>query len=227
MRSDNLVIIIGLAALGAIAFFILGYVIRKYQAKSKLKSAEEKARKTLEDARNEADRLKRTAELEAKDLLLKMRSEFENETKGRRQELIVLEKRLLQKEENLDRKVDIIERKDKDVERREHSLTDKEKAISLKEKELETMFQEEKEKLQRVSGMTREEARHVLLKRLEDEVKQEAAVMIKRTEEEAKEKADKEARKIVGLAIQKCAPLCRPSPWPLPQRALSLWRPLV
>jgi ribonuclease Y len=205
MHSENLVILIGLAGLGAAAFFALGYVIRKYQAKSKLKNAEEKARKTLEDAKNEADKLRRGAELEAKDLLLKLRSEFEMETKSRRQELITLEKRLLQKEENLDRKVDIIDRKDKDLERREHSMAEKEKLMAAKQKELEAMFQEEREKLQRVSGMTREEARHVLLKRLEDEVKQEAAVMIKRTEEEAREKADKEARKIIGLAIQKCA----------------------
>ncbi|MFH1189945.1 MAG: ribonuclease Y, partial [Candidatus Omnitrophota bacterium] len=136
---------------------------------------------------------------------LKLRTEFEKETKDRRQELIILEKRLIQKEENLDRKVDILDRKDKENERREHSLAEKERLLASKDKEMERLLQEEKNKLQNISGMTRDEARQLLLKKLEDDVKQEAAVFIKRSEEEAKEKADKEARKIIGLAIQRCA----------------------
>ncbi|MDD5496063.1 MAG: ribonuclease Y [Candidatus Omnitrophica bacterium] len=205
MRSDNLIIYIGLAALGAAAFFVLGYLIRKYQAKRKVKNAEENARKTLETAASEAEKIRHAAELQAKDLLLKMRTEFENESKARRQELTTLEKRLMQKEENIDRKVDIIDRKDKDIERREHSLVEKEKTMHSKERELATLIQEEKEKLQKVSGITRDEAKHILLRRLEDEVKQEAAIMVKKSEDEAREKADKEARKIIGLAIQRCA----------------------
>ncbi len=205
MHREMTFIYIGLATIGAIFFFAFGYLIRKYHAKKKLKNAEDKAKKLLETAKIDAEKTRHGAELEAKDILLKTRAEFEKETKDRRQELIVFEKRLLQKEENLDRKVDIIDRKDKDIERREKSTLDKEKVIGLKEKDLERLLQEEKEKLQRVSGMTRDEARQVLLKRLEEEVKQEAAVMIKRVEDEAKEKADKEARKIIGLAIQRCA----------------------
>ena len=198
-------IYIGLAGLAATAFFILGYSIRKYLAKGKVKSAEDKAKKLMENAKAEADKLRHEAELQAKDLLLKLRTEFEKETKDRRQELIVLEKRLIQKEENLDRKMDILERKDKDIDRRDHSLQDREKLMGSKEKELERLLQEEKDKLQNISGMTREEAKQLLLRKLEDEVKQEAAVFIKRSEDEAKEKADKEARKIIGLAIQRCA----------------------
>jgi len=205
MHTENTLVYIGLATLCAAFFIALGYIIRKFHAKTKLKSAEDKAKKTLEMAKIDADKIRREAELEAKDLLLKLRTEFEKETKDRRQELIVLEKRLIQKEENLDRKLDFLDRKEKDVDRREHSLSDREKAFGLKEKELDSLVQEEKEKLQRISGMTRDEAKHLLLKRLEDDVKQEAAIMIKRTEEEAKEKADKEARKIIGLAIQRCA----------------------
>lgn len=204
-NNMTVIIYVGLAAIGSAFFFALGYFIRKYHAKMQLKSAEDKARKTLENAVAEAEKTRREAELEAKDRLLKMRGEFEHETKERRGELVVLEKRLLQKEENLDRKVDILDRKEKDVAQREHSLIDREKGLRLKENEMNALLQEEKEKLQRVSGMTRDEARQVLLKRLEDEVKQEAAIMIKKAEDEAKEKADKEARKIIGLAIQRCA----------------------
>ncbi|MFA6078417.1 MAG: ribonuclease Y [Candidatus Omnitrophota bacterium] len=205
MHTDNLVVFIGLASIGAIVFSALGYFIRKYHVKGKLKSAEEKARKALESATNDAEKVRRAAELEAKDLLLKMRTEFEHETKSRRGELTVLEKRLIQKEENMDRKMDVLDRKEKDIERKDNAIGEREKGLTVKERDLEAMFQEEKEKLQKVSGMTREEARGVLLRRLEEEVKQEAAIMIKRVEEEAKEKADKEARKIIGLAIQRCA----------------------
>ena len=196
---------IGLAALAAAVFFALGYFLRKYHAKKKIRNAEDKAKKLTETAKSEADKIRHEAELHAKDLLLKLRTEFEKETRDRRQELVILEKRLIQKEENLDRKVDVLDRKEKDVERRGNSLVDKEKLYATKEREIEKVLQEEKEKLQNISGMTRDEAKQLLLRKLEDEVKQEAAIMIKRSEDEAKEKADKEARKIIGLAIQRCA----------------------
>jgi ribonuclease Y len=205
MHQDTILIYIGLAGIGAVLFFMLGYFIRKRYATKKLKNAEERAKKTLDQAGVEAEKIRRQAELEAKDLLLKMRTEFEHESKVRRQELSVFEKRLSQKEENLDRKLDIMDRKEKDIERRDQASAERDKQLHIKERNLDAMLQEEKDKLQKVSGMTKDEARQVLLKRLEDDVKQEAAIMIKRVEEEAKEKADKEARKIVGLAIQKCA----------------------
>ncbi|MFH1189687.1 MAG: ribonuclease Y [Candidatus Omnitrophota bacterium] len=204
-HQETTIIYIGLAGIAAAVFFGLGYFIRKFYAKSKIKNAEDKAKKMLEDAKVDAGKLKHEAELQAKDILLKLRTEFEKETKDRRQELILLEKRLIQKEENLDRKVDVLDRKDKENERREHSLIEKEKLLISRDKEMERLLQEEKEKLQNISGMTRDEARQLLLKKLEDEVKQEAAIFIKKSEEEAKEKADKEARKIIGLAIQRCA----------------------
>ena len=166
MHQDNTIIYIGLAGLAAVTFFALGYFIRKLHAKSKVKTAEDKAVKMVESAKTEADKIRHEAELQAKDVLLKLRTEFEKETKDRRQELIILEKRLIQKEENLDRKVDILDRKDKDIERREHSLTDKEKMIGTKEKELDRLLQEEKEKLQNISGMTRDEAKQLLLRKL-------------------------------------------------------------
>jgi len=204
-HNEVTAIYIGLSAIAAVVFVALGYFIRKIHAKSRLKNAEDKAAKTIEQAKVEADKIKHGAELQAKDTLLRLRGEFEKETKDRRGELIVLEKRLLQKEENIDRKVDVIDRKEKDIGARDHAIAEKEKGLNLKEKDLDRLLQEEKDKLQNISGMTREEAKQLLLKKLEGEVKQEAAIMIKRSEDEAKEKADKEARKIIGLAIQRCA----------------------
>ena len=109
-HNDMTLIYIGLSALAAIFFFGLGYFIRKFHAKSKVKNAEDKAKKMLDVAQDEAGKIRHAAELEAKDLLLKLRTEFEKETKERRQELVILEKRLIQKEENLDRKLDTIDR---------------------------------------------------------------------------------------------------------------------
>lgn len=196
---------IGLAIIGALFFLAIGYVLRKYTAKIKIKRAEERSKNIVEDARKEAESRKREAQLEAKDLLLKMRTEFEKESKERKQEVAMMEKRLIQKEENIDRKVDLIDKKERDIEYKRRGLGDKERKLADKEKEMERLLFEEKEKLQKISGMSRDEARRILLQRMEEEVNKEAATMIRKTQEEAKEKADKEARKIIGLAIQKCA----------------------
>jgi len=195
----------GFGILGAFAFFVIGYVLRKYTARMKIKHAEERSKNIVEEAKKEAESRRREAQLEAKDLLLKMRSDFENESKQRRKELTHLERRLIQREENLDRRLDILDKKEKESESRYRNLESKEKSIKEKENSLIRLLEEEKERLQRVSGMTVDEAKRILLKRLENDVKQDAAYMVKKIEEETKEKADKEARKIIGLAIQKCA----------------------
>ncbi len=196
---------IGLGIIGAVFFFILGYLIRKLVAKKRLKSAEEKARVMLEEVKKEVANKRKEIDLEARDLLHKTRVEFEKESRDRRQELSSLERRLMQREENLDRKVEIIDKKEKNLEQREGCLAVKERSIDGKTKELDRIMEEEKIKLQQISNMSRDEAKKILLNRLESEVKQEADIMIQRTIEEARANADKEARKIVGMAIQRCA----------------------
>ncbi|MFC1576398.1 ribonuclease Y [Candidatus Omnitrophota bacterium] len=198
-------IYIGFGVLGAVFFFVIGYVLRKYTARMKVKHAEEKAKIVVEEAKKEAESRRREAQLESKDLLLKMRADFEKESKERRKELGHLEKRLIQREENLDRRIDILDKKEKETDSKLRHLHEKERGITDKNNQLAALLQQEKERLQKVSGMTVDEAKRILLKRLENDVKQEAAYMIKRLSEETREKADKEARKIIGLAIQKCA----------------------
>ncbi len=195
----------GFGILGAVFFFFLGYTIRKLVAKRKLKSAEVQARVILEDVKREVSNKRKEVDLEAKDLLHKTRVEFEKESREKKQELATLERRFIQREENLDRKVDILDRKEKGISSREGSLFAKEKKIETKHRELEAILEEEKNKLQRISSMSREEAKKVLLSRLENEVKREADLTVQKYVEEAKSKADKEARKIIGMAIQKCA----------------------
>ncbi|MFH1552694.1 MAG: ribonuclease Y [Candidatus Omnitrophota bacterium] len=195
----------GFALLGSVFFFFLGYILRKYTAKMKVKRAEDKAKSIVNNSKVEAERRKREAILEAKDLLLKMRAEFEEESKGRRQEISVMEKRLLQKEENIDRKVELIEQKEKALKKNEEQLKQKHSEASHQRGELDRLIQEEKTRLQDISGMSKEQARNLLMNKMVADARQGAAYAIKKIQEETKDKADKEARKIVGLAIQKCA----------------------
>ncbi|MEI8175395.1 MAG: ribonuclease Y [Candidatus Omnitrophota bacterium] len=182
-----------------------GYLLRKMTAEGKVRTAEVKAKQILEEARKQHESRKKEIELEAKDLLHRVRADFEKETKERRQELNVLERRLMQKEENIDRKVDMLDKKERDLADRERVLVERDKSHTAKEKELQQLVNEERERLEKISGLTAEEAKRQLFTKLEDEVKREAANMMKRLEEETKEKADKEARKIIGLAIQRTA----------------------
>ncbi len=189
---------------GVVVFFV-GYTIRKIIAKKQLKSAEEKARSIVEESKKLAENRKKEVELEAKDLMFKLRQDFENQTKDRRQEINLLEKRLQQKEENLDRKVDLLDKKDRDLQQREKAVVTKEKDLEAKQKELENLLLEERQLLQRLSGISTEEAKRLLLSRMESEIRQEASVLIKRIEDEAKETADKKAREIISLTIQRMA----------------------
>lgn len=185
--------------------FLFGFFVRKLYADKKLASAEVKAKSILEEAEKKAQEKRKEVELESKDLLYKIRADFEKETKDRRAELANLEKRLIQREENLDRKVEILDKKEKEITERQKTLLVKEEKIHSMEEEYRVLLAEEKERLQRVSGLTAEEAKKLLLARMEEDVKQEAGIMIKRIEEETKQEAEKKAREILSLAIQRCA----------------------
>ncbi|MDP8299468.1 MAG: ribonuclease Y [Candidatus Tantalella remota] len=196
---------LGFALLGGVFFFLMGYVLRKYTAKMKVKRAEDKAKTIINNSKVEAERRKRESILESKDLQLKMRAEFEEESKERRKELLGMEKRLMQKEGNLDRKVEFLDQKEKEAKKNEGVLSQKKEELNKHKADLERMIQEEKDRLQEISGISKEQAKSFLMKKMEDEARQDAAYTIKRVQEETRDKADKEARKIVGLAIQKCA----------------------
>lgn len=189
---------------GAIAFGI-GYILRKHIAENKVQKAEDKARLIIEEAKKQADTRKKEIEIEAKDLQFKIRQDFENQTKEKRQELAGLEKRFALREENLERKVELVDRKERDLTGREKNLVNKEKSIELKGRELDQILAEEKDRLQKLSGLSQEEAKRLLLSKMESDVKNEAAVMIKRIEDETREEAEKRSRNILSLAIQKCA----------------------
>ncbi|MDD5567928.1 MAG: ribonuclease Y [Candidatus Omnitrophica bacterium] len=184
---------------------LAGYVLRKQIAEKKIQDAESRAQAIMEQARKEAQDKRREVELEAKDLLYRVRQDFERESKDRRQELSNMEKRLAQKEENIDRRLDLLEKKEKELEAKHENIRKQEEAIKAKDAQLHSLVAEEKERLQKISSLSVEEARQILLSRMSEELGNEKAVLIKKQEEEIRSVSDKKAREILSLAIQKCA----------------------
>ena len=160
--------------------------------------AEAKARNIIDEALKTAETKKREALLEAKEESLKTKNEVERETRERRAELQKYEKRVLAKEESVDKKADVLER-------RENELTAKEANVRKKEKEVDELHAKGVQELERLSGLTSEEAKDYLLKSVEDEVKIDTAKLIKEMESKAKEEAGRKAKEYVVTAIQKCA----------------------
>ncbi|MGI5920272.1 MAG: ribonuclease Y [Syntrophomonadaceae bacterium] len=175
-----------------------GYYIRKVIAESRIGAAEEEAAKIIEEAHKQAEAKKKESLLEARDEIHRNRQENEKELRERRRELDRLERRLIQKEEILDKKADNMEKK-------EESLLEREKEIDKTQQDLQLILTQQLKELERVSGLTSEEAKDLLLYNVEQQIRQETAVMIKNLESEAREEADKKAKNIITLAIQKCA----------------------
>ncbi|MCI3919501.1 ribonuclease Y [Paenibacillus sp. TRM 82003] len=180
------------------ACFGVGYFIRKSFAEAKISSAEEAARNILDQASKEAEALKKETVLEAKDEIHKFRNEAERDIRERRNETQRLERRLLQKEETLDKKLDSLERK-------EEQLANKEKRVEETQQQIDALYRKQVEELERISGLTTEEAKQIILSNVESEVRLEAAQLMKEIESQAKEEADKKAREIITLSIQRCA----------------------
>jgi len=182
-----------------------GYFLRKYLAERKIQDAEAKARFILEKTDKEIQGRRREMELEAKDLMFRLRQDFENETKQRRQELTDLEKRFAQKEINLDRRLELLEKKEKEFEAKAATLRRQEENLKVKENQLVNLIAEEKERLQKISSLSPEEAKQILLTRISDELNTEKAVLIKKQEEELRAQSNKMATDIISLAIQRYA----------------------
>ena len=170
----------------------------KKTVEAKVGSAEERSRKIIDDALKTAETKKREALLEVKEESLKTKNDLEKETRERRSELQRYEKRVLSKEEAVDKKADAIEK-------REAGLTAKEDEVRKKSSEIERLSEERVQELERISGLTSEQAKEYLLKTVEDEVKHDTAKLYKELEARAKEDAGKKAKEYVVNAIQKCA----------------------
>ncbi len=197
MGSYIIAVLITLCVVAPITWFS-AIAYRKKVYEDKIGKAEEKSREIIDEALKVAETKKREALLEAKEESLKTKNELEKETRERRNELQRYERRVLNKEENLDKKADALEK-------REAGLAAKEDSLNRRSKEVETLFAKQEQELERISGLTSEQAKEYLLKTVEEDVKHDTAKMIKELESRAKEEANKKAKEYVVTAIQKCA----------------------
>jgi ribonuclease Y len=185
--------------------FVIGNLLRKKMSDATVAKSEEQAARTLEDAKRQADTIVKEATLQAKDAVYQAKAEFERETKEKQRDLQSLEKRLQQKEENLDKKTNLIDQREAEFFKREQGLSTKEQQLVQKEEKLGQLVDEQRRKLETISGMSSSEAKKVLMDNMESEAKLDAAKMIKAIEEEAREMADKKSKEIISLAIQRYA----------------------
>jgi len=196
-------IILCIFLLAIILGMVAGYFIHRWSIKKRIRSARWEAAAIIEDASKEAESMKKDAALQAKDELYRGRMDLENEFKERRSELYNQEKRLLQKEENLDNKIASLDRRDQEVERTEKAAAQRIKDIEAKEVEIDDLMEQRYAELERLAGISSEEAKTILMKSMESEARYEAAKMIKRMEEEARATADKKSKEIIATAIQR------------------------
>jgi len=189
----------------AILCGLLGFLGRTLLGRLKKRSAEREAERILSQARTEAQRITKEAALAAKEESLRRREEYEAQTNEARRELREMERRLSMREDNLDRKVDLLSKKERFLDNLERKLSARGQDLERKNRELARLLEEEKEALRRISGLTREQARDLLLKRIEKEVEDEAAELLHRATQRAKNLAEQKAKNIISLAIQRCA----------------------
>lgn len=182
-----------------------GYVLFRALYKRRVTQSSQVAKRIITEADKEAEAIRKEARLQAKEVLYQSKQEFERETKERRTELQKLENRLLQKEENLDKKVDLLDQKEMNLARREKAILQQERTLEERLRETDQLYQEHKARLERLAGITAEEAREQLVESIEADAKERASKLLKRIEDETRSAADKKGREIIALAIQRHA----------------------
>lgn len=194
----QIVIYIAIFLISAVIFTFVGMAIRKKTAESKIGSAEKEAKKIIERAQSEAETRKKEEIVKAKEEIINARKDLDNEVRERRSEVQQQERRLLQKEENLEYKMEQMENKNRDLDNKRQDLENK-------KKEIENVLEKQMQELQRISGLSKEDAKNLILTELDKQLSLEKANLIKSQENKAKEESVKNAKKIISYAIQKCA----------------------
>jgi ribonuclease Y len=187
--------------LAAVLGAALCWVILRLKARADAKHAAN----VIDAARKEADGILRDAQAAAQDKLLKARDEGDREARERRRELAETEKRVMQRETNLDRKVDLLDRKTEDVAKKEQAVVEREKELHKLQGELDELKRLSQIELQRVASLTSEQAKAMLLAQLQDEVRADAGALTRRILDDAKQNADREARRLISIAVERCA----------------------
>jgi ribonucrease Y len=198
MEINTSILLIGvLFIVILIGIFVVIYT-RKNISQANIGKSEEEAKRIIEESKKEAESKRKESILEAKEEVHRLRTDFEKESRERRNEIQRLERRIIQREESLDKKSTVLEKK-------EENLNKKQQEVEILEASIQDLYTKQREELERLSGLSSEEAKHVLLDEVRKEVKHETAMMIKDLESKAKEEADKKAREIITYAIQRCA----------------------
>jgi len=188
---------------GVIAFIV--DLVRRQQTHQQARDAQETAARVLTEARAEAEAIRKEAEIAAKETVLQAKGEAETESRERRRELQQLERRLSGREESLDKRAEQIEKRESDSGKREQTLRQQERALAEKQEECERVVEQARRQLEELAGLTREEAKRTLIEQLADEARHEAAKRIRLVEEEARAEADRKAKKIITIAIERLA----------------------
>lgn len=202
---NNILIYILIAIIAGIASGFIFSLIYKNTLKSKREALEKEYQHLIEDAKKEAEGIKKEALIQAKDIAYQTKVEAEKEIRERTRELNLLDKRLRQKEDQIEKKLEHLERKENELQKREREYQSKEQALKEKENNYNQLIKEQTLLLEKIANITQEEAKQELLKRIEEEVRFDAARLIKKIEEEAKENAEKKAKEIISFAIQRYA----------------------
>ena len=194
----NIAIVIIAVLISGVVFIPVGMMLRKKTAESKIQSAEQEAKKILDSAKKDAESLKKEEIIKAKEEIMNARNELDQEIKERRGDVQQQERRMIQKEENLDKRSEKLENKEKEIAK-------KDEEIEERKKELEDEISKQIVELERISGLTRDEAKEQILNEVDKQITNEKALLIRELNEKYKEEADKNAKEIIGYAIQKCA----------------------
>jgi ribonuclease Y len=182
-----------------------GYYAHAILARLTAAESEKSARLTLTDAKRQADVILQDSKLQARDEIIRSREAFENEIKSRRQEQLTLEERLGQRETNLDRKMTLLDKKEQSIDERLADLDKQKDGFRAREQELQGVIAQERDKLQQMASMSQDDAKKMLMQRVEEELRFETGALIRRLQEEAKENSEKEARRIITIAIERYA----------------------
>ena len=205
MNINIIIVLSGVAVIVALLAAVAFLAMKKKQAARRVSEVEEESRTILAKAAEDADKIKREAAISAKEKELNRQADFENQTREARKKINETERRLINKEENLERRFQAIERKEREFSQKERRLFDKEKELETLEGRIGETIKKEMTELERISGLTQEEAKGMLIRKIEDAARLEAIQTVRRIEEEAKEKGQGLAREVIVNAIQRSA----------------------
>jgi ribonucrease Y len=203
--NTEIIVLVSAIVFAAVLVPLIWWIALRREGHRLLEQARRDAAKTVEDAQRQGETRLREADIAAKEKLLQARTEFESVSRKRRSELEALERRLTQKEDTLDKRTDELGKRDKELNQLDRAIAAREKGFDKKEADLDRMIAEERNKLEQIAGLTAQQAREELVRVMEDDARIEAAHIVKRIEDEAREQANKQAQRIIGMAIQRSA----------------------